>query len=271
MSSHRNVSSPSDLHLTGVSRCLFATSIPFFDVLAFCSDFLSSSGISSHHGQWKSLCFSVPSSLLRPGHSFHLTNLQSLLHPSSFHKNLSHHITVLVCPLFIRLPSQHGSSRIKSYSFAQFLTLVSGRPLLPIGCSDLLQRHFFHVPRAKRISCIFHLSSLPLFQTFVSLEFLTEFSKGLGAFYSLHHSKTRIPMNMLLLSLRPPVCTSLATLTGCSCCICGIFPLSIRSFPIRICRTIPCDRRCSASTKIFSAPTCSDSQLFLLSRPSTCV
>ena len=72
------------------------------------------------------------------------------LHPSSFHNNLSHHIAVLVCPCSIRLPPQQSSNRIKPCSSAQFVTHVSGCPLLPISRSDLFQKHFLHVTRANK-------------------------------------------------------------------------------------------------------------------------
>ena len=33
---------------------------------------------------------------------------ESFPHPSCLHNNIPHHIEVLVCPQFVRLPSQHG-------------------------------------------------------------------------------------------------------------------------------------------------------------------
>ena len=82
--------------------------------------------------------------------SFHPANVvQYFQHPSSFCNKRSHHITVLVCPLLVSLPSQQGSNRVKPYSFAQFLTLVFGRSLLPTSRPILFQKHFLHIPRVN--------------------------------------------------------------------------------------------------------------------------
>ena len=66
-------------------------------------------------------------------------------HTVSFHDQLSHHISMLVCVRFVGLPSQHSLDWLQSYSFFQLLTLALWSPFLPTDRPGLFQQHVLHV------------------------------------------------------------------------------------------------------------------------------
>ena len=83
--------------------------------------------------------------------------VQSLLHPNTFHKKLSHHITALICPFLINVCSQHSLDRIQPNSFLQFLTVVFSCPLSPVYSLGLSQKHVLHILRANHSHVHRHL------------------------------------------------------------------------------------------------------------------